>query len=77
MTAVLSTSPDIMEMTAAMIKMMTRRSLNWSRNTWRALRFSPARRAFGPNSSFRTAASREESPDLAASKRPSASSSDK
>ena len=28
MTAVLSTSPDIMEMTAAMIKMMTRRSLN-------------------------------------------------
>lgn len=29
MTAVLSTSPDIMEMTAAMIKMMTRRSISF------------------------------------------------
>ena len=62
MTTVLSTLSDTMEIRAAMMRITTSRSLNWSRNTWSPDFFLPSARAFLPCFWRRSAASLEVSP---------------
>lgn len=57
MTMVLSASPVKAEIKAAMIKMMTIRSLNWSKKTWKTVFFFPSTKAFSPYLAKRSLAS--------------------
>ena len=62
MTMVLSTFSDRAEMTAAMMRMTTSRSLNCSRKTWTTLFFLPSLSLLGPNCPARRSASWGERP---------------
>ena len=62
MTMVLSTFSDTAEIRAAMIRMITSRSLNCSRNTWRVLFFLPSDSLLGPYCSARRRTSASDRP---------------